>query len=189
MADTENLKSAFSALQSNSPSLAHSLMKNQTSFAGLTSPQAALSLALQNPVLFTTSPSQQLLPQQQSVSKQTTSPSPPSPSSSSCATSAGGRVSPHKKFRECAHCGTTKSSQWRRGPFKKAKYVCTSLWMLIYIVFVTQTSSTDFGLCTTLSCRLCNACGLRYSRNYAKRKQGKDKAITEARSDIYNLLN
>lgn len=73
-----------------------------------------------------------------------------------------------RSHKVCAHCGTTESSQWRRGPFDKAM--------------------------------LCNACGLRYSRNFAKKKQQKSdrqQMVAEARqstsggtrSDIYDLLN
>lgn len=73
-----------------------------------------------------------------------------------------------RSHKVCAHCGTSESSQWRRGPFDKAM--------------------------------LCNACGLRYSRNFAKKQQQKSdrqQMVSEARqstsggtrSDIYDLLN
>jgi hypothetical protein len=58
----------------------------------------------------------------------------------------------------------------------------------------------DFIFSTSLLARLCNACGLRYSRNFAKKQQQKSdrqQMVSEARqstsggtrSDIYDLLN
>jgi hypothetical protein len=98
-----------------------------------------------------------------------------------------------RSHKECAHCGTTESSQWRRGPFDKAKYM-----------FAPPMPSWAASHDRVTQLRLCNACGLRYSRNFAKKRQQKDdrqRAVAGAReltvaattapprSDIYDLLN